>query len=378
MTRILWHSCAPWDGTGYGTQTATWARYLASRGHDVAISSYHGAPGRPVVWESIPVFPPPMAGLVTAMIPGNAAAHKADLVVILADVWLIPHKLLDGYKVAVWLPTDTDKIALGDYAYLRGSGAVPIAMSLDGKAKLERAGWEDVLYVPHGIDTGLFSPPGDRQAARAAFGLEASTFAFGLNGNNIDPVRKGYPEQMAAFSRFHGKHPDSRLFIHSIAQLRSEGSLDLDVLAADLGIRDAVVYCDQYTHLAGGYTQEDMAAWYGAMDVVGNASYGEGFGLAAVEAQACGTPVILSKGTTGPQLCGPAKWLVPTTRRWNQVHGGWWHAPSEDGILRRLEEAYVARGSQSLRDRCRAWALQYDVGQVAPLWDHAIGVLTDG
>jgi glycosyltransferase involved in cell wall biosynthesis len=112
------------------------------------------------------------------------------------------------------------------------------------------------------------------------------------------------------------------------------------------------------------------------MDVVSNATYGEGFGLPAVEAQACGTPVIVSRGTTGPQLAGPARWLVPVQRRWNWVHGAWWHAPSEDGILARYEQAWQARGSSSLRVKCRDFAVKYSVEAVAPLWDAVIARLT--
>jgi glycosyltransferase involved in cell wall biosynthesis len=115
-----------------------------------------------------------------------------------------------------------------------------------------------------------------------------------------------------------------------------------------------------------------MAAWYCAMDVVSNCAYGEGFGLAAVEAQACGTPVILSDGTTGPQLQGPAKWLVKTQPYWNPVHAGWWHAPNVDSIVAAYEKAWAARGSSSLRDKCVRWAQRYSVEAVAPRWDAAI------
>lgn len=378
MTRILIHSCSPWDPTGYGTQCAQLAMHLQGQGHDVAISAYHGSPGCYTEWQGIPVYPPPLAGPVTALIRGHATHWKAELVLILADVWLMDPKLLDGFRTGIWLPSDTNKIALGDFYHLRSSGATPIAMSLDGKAKLERAGWEDVLYVPHMIDTDLFAPPADKGAARERLGIPPGAFAIGINGNNIDPVRKAYPEQLAAFERFHGKHPDSVMTIHTIADMRSDGSLDLGVLCADLGLKPGqdVLFCDQYTNLAGQYTAQDMAAWYGALDVVSNATYGEGFGLPAIEGQACGTPVIVSDGTSGRQLAGPAKWLVRTQRRWNWVHGAWWHAPSEDAILARYEQAYLARGAALLRVRCREFALGYSTQVVGPMWDEVIAKLT--
>lgn len=372
MTRILWHSCAPWDGTGYGTQTAIWVKTLAARGHDMAVSSYHGSPGLFQVWNGIPVYPPPMAGPVTALVRGNAEHHKAELIIFLADTYLYNPELVKGFKAAAWVPTDTNKLSIMDYHYLTSSGTIPFAMSEHGKSVLDRAGFGPVPYVPHAIDTLLFAPPEDRTAVRARFGVPEDVFAVGINANNIDPVRKGLPEQFAAFARFHGKHPGSLLYVHSIAHMISDGSLDLEVLATDLGIKDAVRWCDQYAHLAGQYAQEDMAAWYGAMDVVMNASYGEGFGLVAIEAQACGTPVILSDGTTGPQLAGPARWLVRTHRHWNLRHGAWWHKPDEDAILARLEQAWQARGSSTLRQKCRKFALNYSIELVAPMWDEVI------
>lgn len=379
MARILWHSCAPWDGTGYGTQTAIWTRYLAKQGHDVAISAYHGAPGQFTMWEGIPVYPPPVAGRVTELIRGHAEHHRAELVIILADAYLLNPEALKGIRAAAWLPADCNKISLMDYYYLRESGTIPVAMSLDGKAKLERAGWEDVQYVPHAIDTALFAPPPDRAPVRFAHEISPSTFAIGINGNNIDPVRKAYPEQMAAFARFHGKHPDSLLFIHSIADMHTDGSLDLRVLDADLGITSAVRYANQYTYLTGGYGDADMAGWYGAMDVLSQATYGEGFGLPAVEAMACGTPVIVSDGTSGRQLAGPARWLVRTQPRWNWRHGAWWHAPSIDGLVARYEQAWQARGSASLREKCRAFAEQYSIEAVGPQWDAVIErLMSDG
>ncbi len=39
-------------------------------------------------------------------------------------------------------------------------------------------------------------------------------------------------------------------------------------------------------------TQDELASWYAAADVVAVPSYNESFGLVAVEAQACGTPVL--------------------------------------------------------------------------------------
>ena len=59
---------------------------------------------------------------------------------------------------------------------------------------------------------------------------------IGINAANQDPVRKAFPEQMAAFAQFRQKHPEALLGVHSRIQTRQ--GVDLQRLAADLGIRD--------------------------------------------------------------------------------------------------------------------------------------------
>ena len=46
MSRIMWHSCAPWAlpaPSGYGTQTAIWIQKLTEMGHEVIVVVLLGA-----------------------------------------------------------------------------------------------------------------------------------------------------------------------------------------------------------------------------------------------------------------------------------------------------------------------------------------------
>jgi glycosyltransferase involved in cell wall biosynthesis len=366
VTRILWHSADPAAGTGYGTQTALWTRYLRDHGHDVAISTYYGSPGRKRRWEGMTVYPPPQDGIVTALIPGHAREHRAEVIIILADVWLMDPRLFRGYRTLAWVPADCQPLSVGDAKFLLAGqldGIRGVAMSEHGQRVMQAAGL-DPGYVPHAIDTSVYRPDPGRDALRAAYGISPETFAIGINANNIDPVRKAYPEQMMAFSIFHKKHPDSVLLIHAIADMQR--SLNLLLLARTLGITDCVRLADQYRLLAGDYSDAEMARWYCALDLLSNATYGEGFGLPTVEAQACGTPVVVSDGTTGRQLSGPG-WLVPTEPYWNPVHGAWWHKPSVNALVKAYEKAYSAR-SPMKSQACRAFAAGYDIGKIGPRW----------
>ncbi len=94
------------------------------------------------------------------------------------------------------------------------------------------------------------------------------------------------------------------------ARAQTQGGTDLATLIAGLGLREGQVRLgDQYLIAAGFAGQGDLASWYGCLDVLSNCSYGEGFGLAALEAQACGTPVVVTDCSAMTELCGSG-WLV--------------------------------------------------------------------
>jgi hypothetical protein len=54
---VLWHSNAPWSGTGYGTQTKQVVERMARDGHAVAVNANYGLQATKMVWEGIPIYP---------------------------------------------------------------------------------------------------------------------------------------------------------------------------------------------------------------------------------------------------------------------------------------------------------------------------------
>jgi glycosyltransferase involved in cell wall biosynthesis len=374
--RILWHSVAPWLPTGYASQTAVWCRYLKEQGHDVAISPYYGNPGHHRKWEGMTVYPVPMECDVTALIAGHARRHRADVIVVLADAWLMDPRPLAEWPVIVWMPVDCTPLSLGDTYFLQRAGPnlIPLAMSKHGQAQIEAATGRQPRMIPHAIDTKVYTPDPRREELRAAFGIGPDQFAIGMNFNNIDPFRKATPEQLYAFARFHGRHPNTVMFCHTMVAIGK--SLDLRLITKSLHIEDAVRFSDQYRMQTGGYSTLDMVRWYGAMDVLSNATMGEGFGLPAIEAQACGTPVILADNTTGPELMGPG-WTVKCEPFWNMTHASWWQRPCIDQIAKAYEKAIIDK-SPFKREAARQWARRWDVSRVGPLWDQLLADVTAG
>lgn len=300
----------------------------------------------------------------------HARRVSADLVLTLMDAWVLDRAQLrairdDGILVASWMPIDCDPLSAMDADTIRQGGIVPVAMSRHGYRKLTEAGFPGVLYAPHAVDMSVFAPPEDREELRRKFKVD-KYFVVGICKSNKDSLRAGFPEQLAAFARLHKRHPDARLSIH--AAKRTPSGLKLDELAAHLNVSHAVSFNNQYDYVAGFFTQPTLARWYGSLDLCSNTSYGGGFELALLEAQACGTPVVGTDHSAMSQLCkGGGAWKVKGEPVWNPAHQGWWLKPSIAAIDRVYERAYQMSKSgeiAAMREAARKTALPYNADDV--------------
>jgi glycosyltransferase involved in cell wall biosynthesis len=88
-----------------------------------------------------------------------------------------------------------------------------------------------------------------------------------------------------------------------------------------------------------GVSDVVMAAIYTRSDVLLSATAGEGFGLPVLEAQACGTPVIVSNFSAQSELVGDG-WVVEVQPQWNPTQLQWFATPMVHSIVQGLERAY--------------------------------------
>lgn len=352
--RIMIHSNAPWVPTGYGRQTAILAHDLTSRGHEVAISAFYGLSGDGFTWNDVRIFPAGMDSYGTDVLIPHASQFLADVVITLMDFWKlqpIASQLQDApFVTAAWLPVDCSPLSHMDEATLRASNAVPVAMSQFGHEQLQRAGF-DALYLPHRV-TDMW--PHDRAQARESLGLDGDTFAVGICSANRDAIRKAFPEQFEAFSLFHAKHPDSMLYVH--AQAQSRGGLDLVALADSMGILPACRFSDTYAQTSGLFDRATLREWFSGIDVLSCTSMAEAFGVPILEAQYCGTPVIVSDVSAMPENAAPCMPKVKTERFWNPVHRSWWGRPKTQEIAK----AYATVAAKDLHAQAKAFADGYD------------------
>jgi D-inositol-3-phosphate glycosyltransferase len=147
-----------------------------------------------------------------------------------------------------------------------------------------------VQTVHPGVDLAVFRPghPGRRDAARRALGLAPDAIVL-LFAGRMQPL-KGPDILLRAVARMIRDDPAlaSRLAVVFVGGPSGLGRNDPDMvtqLAARLGISGVV-------RLEPPCPQSELADWYRAATVVTVPSYSESFGLVALEAQACGTPVV--------------------------------------------------------------------------------------
>jgi len=144
---------------------------------------------------------------------------------------------------------------------------------------LHNADPESIDVVHPGVDLQTFTP-GDRRAARAALGLAADERVVAFVGR-IQPLKA--PDVLL---RAAAKLPGVRVVIAGGPSGSGLAAPDALVgLAAELGITDRVTFLPPQS-------REQLVHVYRAADLVAVPSYSESFGLVAVEAQACGTPVV--------------------------------------------------------------------------------------
>lgn len=361
--KIVWHSNAGFSSTGYGNQTDLFVKRLTQAGHDVVVSAFYGLNGSPQNDNDVLIMP---GSGKDAYGNDTLLAHKeyfnADIVLGLLDIFVINPAVMGALGCYYnWTPIDHDPVPP---AVLRGAMAARgvIAMSRFGEKKLKEAGVQNVMYVPHGVDTQEFKPV-DRAEARRKLNIDPNVFmALMVLANKGTPSRKAFDQQIRAFAEFHRKHPKSLLFLHT--DLDGFQGEDLRSIIRLAGLPDSAWRVSpQYQLVMGMFGSGYLRDLYNAADVTMNATRGEGFGIPIIEAQACGCPVIVTDFSAMSELCGAGWRARISDKTWTQQNS-YQVIPSVDDLTSLLKIAYQKQGDEKLRNKARDFAMKYDADTV--------------
>ena len=303
-----------------------------------------------------------------------------DAVISVTDAWVVETQRFQGSGVAYvpWFPCDAEPMDQENARGIAGPGPVvtlPVATSEHAAAMARDRGITDVRTIPYMVDTSLYCP-GDKAAARQAWGIPESAFVVGMVAMNKAAAgvdRKRFEEQIAAFARLREAHDDALLYMHT--HISAPDGVHLQTLLKHYRVPpESVMFTDGIV-LTVGAPAPLMAELYRSFDVLSLVSGGEGAGMPLLEAAACGTPGIWGGWTAMPEYA-KAGWVVGRTEAQPQMNAGrvWWQTPAVDAIHDRMEQAYGCE--KQLRDvmssEARDGAMNHDPHTVMPLWLKAV------
>jgi glycosyltransferase involved in cell wall biosynthesis len=176
----------------------------------------------------------------------------------------------------------------GGYLYNRAvDGVIAISEGVADALAGAGAGRQRIRVVPSGIDCAQFTPPAAqaRAAARTRLGLGADELVVGALGALVP--RKGHRTLIQAIALARSRAGAAALNNRIRCLIAGAGPLAAELAGAarELGCHDCVRFL-------GHLDQPRELLW--ALDLYAMPSLSEGLGVAALEAMACGLPVVAS------------------------------------------------------------------------------------
>ena len=176
-----------------------------------------------------------------------------------------------------------------------------VAVSRAVASGLPRSAAERVRVIVNGVDTHAMSPASAEQARRTrdALGIAPDELMV-LAATRLDPSKR--IEDLIACVRAPG---DRKIRLVVAGSTSGYPDYERRVREEGAALGQAVQFCGN---------RDDMAALFGASDVVVHAGTVEGMPLSLIEAQACGTPVIAYDvaGVAEAVVDGATGLLVPS------------------------------------------------------------------
>lgn len=331
-------------------------------------------------WNAVannPGFSEPMTALISSL-PAPRNEHF-DAVLRMASPYVVSKT--PAFKVLTFITVEYGLAA--DYfppnplpmkRFTQGSNAI-VTPSSWSKMKLVEYGFAEqkIHIVPHGVSSEFFYPltTQERTAVRSGLGLLPEHFVF-LNLGAMT-VNKGIDLLLLAFFEVRKRHPHARLVLKDDKKLYGIGISEVvHVIMKQHPHLQAQEFKDAILMLSVTLRLADMRHLYGMADVYTAPYRAEGFNLPAMEAIACGTPVIVTGGGATDDFCEPrtAK-MIASTRMdvaANGLHGtGYVLNADLDELIQAMEDEIASprAGTEAFNAGRAALCQDYSWGRVA-------------
>lgn len=386
MKKILWIGDAPDCPSGFGLATKKIIEHLDYRQkgtHDVTVLGINHR-GDPV---SVPYG-------VYAAAPGGDSFGigrliwmcdlvEPDVIVMQNDGWNIPAYVqrlqhvpkyaqlpivasvavdgknfqggwLDGISTAVfWTKFALDESRDGGYA--GPATIIPLGVDLTTYYPMEKIEAKVKRGIPRQMDNSFIVGNVNRNQPRKRWDLMVKYFAEWVKTYKIE---------------------DAWLFMHTAPT--GDTGTDVTQLARYYGVVDRLALVEPPTWY--GYSESKMCETYNCFDVYASTTQGEGFGLPALEAMACGVPCLLPDWAALGDWAKRGAWLVPCKTTacgppYMNVIGG---IPDQAAFMLALQRLYidkVARKNNSDAARECANQPQFRWESVGQQWNTLLGDL---
>ena len=357
--KIVWHSNAPWVGSGYGNQTNLFIECMREDPlFDPVVSAFYGLRGSPIQAGGVKVLPATFEEYGQDVIGARFEMLKADAFIGLIDLWVYSDKILQSQPFTWWTPIDHNP-APPIVADKLQHVAHPWAMSKHGYNEMVRLG-VNPRYVPHGTNIQHFKPM-DRKTARAKFKwlTDDDFFIVSVAANKGKEDRKNLRGMIHAFAMLLKEHPNAKFYIHTLEEPIHDG-INLQLLVKQLGLENHVFFPAMHDIVEGMYQYPQLNMMYNAADVFLLPSCGEGFGIPVIEAQAAGCPVIVNDFTAQGELVGAGiKIELDSDDLEYSPYGSYRARVRTSKVFTALRQALEWRGVYAMRDVARQFVVNH-------------------